>query len=131
MWQFLLGSVLLMASHYVLALVYLEGAVYFGARKRSFVALWAVGAIGVFLLLLYWSSDPSYARETRPFAFFIVMLWIVAVPVMVLSAVSLLLNRVRRLAMQQVLIVGTAAVAVFFWPLFALYSVCASGLDCL
>jgi hypothetical protein len=88
-----------MLPFYLLALVYLEGAVYLVARKPKFLVLWASGAIALLLFIEYWYSGPSYARETRPLAYFGVMLWIVGVPVAVLSAASLLLVRARRIAL--------------------------------
>lgn len=131
MWQFLLGSVPFMAPFYLLALVYSEGAVYLVSHRPRFLWLWAVGAIGLLLYLEYWSTGPSYVLETRPFAFFLVMLWIVSVPVAVVSATSFLIARVRRHVVQQILILATSAAVVFFWPEFALFSVCTSRLDCL
>lgn len=131
MWQFLLGSTWFMAPLYLLAIVYLEGAVYLVRRQWGLLALWACGAIISLLILEYLSSGPSYIRETRPLASLSVMLWIVGVPVAVLTGASFLLVRVRGLAIRQVLVLVTAIVVVFSWPGFALYSVCASGLDCL
>jgi hypothetical protein len=120
-----------MAPFYLLGLFYSEGALYFVSRRPRLLALWILGTIGFLLYIEYWSSGPSYAREARPVLSFFVMLWIVSVPVGILSAASLLIRRARRRAVQQMLVLVAVTLVVFFWPLFALHSVCASGLDCL
>jgi len=130
MWQFLLGAVPFMAPFYLLALAYLEGAVYL-SRGLRYLAPWTLAAIAVLLCIEYWFSGSSYVREAHPLLSFLVILWIVSVPVLALSAASLLILRVGRHAARQILILGTVALVVFFWPWFALHSVCASGLDCL
>lgn len=131
MWQILLGSAKFMTPFYVFAIAYAEAAVCVFARRLRLLVLWAAGAIAVLMFLEYWTSGPSYVHETRPLAEFIMFLWIVSVPVALLSAVALLATHAKRVAVQQALIILTATATVFFWPAFALYSVCASGLDCL
>lgn len=130
MWRLLLNAASVMLPLYVVAILYSEVAAYLAARRLAILALWASGAIGAIVLLQYWAVDPSFERQSRTVLFFGVTLWNAAIPVIILTAALLFIVRMRNLVSRQLLIIALAGLAVFFWPVFALISWCASDLYC-
>jgi hypothetical protein len=113
------------------ALVFVEVAAYFGSRR--FLRLLVFTGIVVFALLAvldYVTQPTSYAMQTRPIAYFFVVAWTVAVPLTVLSVGAYLLGKLRPKVWRHVGLCLLSVGVIAALPIFALWSICASGVDC-
>ncbi len=114
------------------ALVFAEVSLYFAARRWfRVVVLIGVATCGSLVVLDYALQPPSYAMQVQPVAYFLVILWVIGVPLAILSAAALLLAQVawpiwRHLGL---LLISVGVIAAL--PLFGLWSMCASGVDCI
>jgi hypothetical protein len=112
-------------------LVFVELSAYCASRK-SFRLQFSVGAVAfvLFVILQYAIQGTSYAMQTRPFAYFLVVAWVTATPLVALSLGAALLVKLRAPVWRQlglaVLSLGVTAA----YPIFALWSICTSGVDC-
>ena len=113
------------------ALIYAE-AVAFCAAQRWRLAQLSIGLVTFSgLVILQYATQPSsYALQTRPFAYFLVIIWVTFVPVAVLSVGAHLLGRADAPILRHVGLAALAVTVIAALPLFALWSLCASGLDC-
>jgi len=118
----------------LIAIVFCEGAVLLLIKRRyAALGLCALATVCLLFALWVWSEAPWQWRVSpeRDVAPYLLGLWLVAVPVAALSASSFALARLRRPLWRHMGALVVSVAAVSFYPFFALYSVCATGLDCL
>ena len=109
-----------------------EGAMWLFVRERYVTqAVLALLLAALLSAAWLWVESPSFAFEQRPFASTAVVAWMVAVPVALLSIVSLALVKLSRAGWRHFGVVIFCAVLVGVYPLFVLLSVCWSGIDCI
>ena len=114
------------------ALLYAEFSAYWAARRLVRPRLVVAALLFVVLLVLqYWTQPTSYATQTRPLAYFFVVVWVTLVPLVALSIGAHLLARVSHAAIRQVGLFVLAGGVIAALPVFALWSICASGVDCI
>jgi hypothetical protein len=89
------------------------------------------GGLFVGLLVLQYSTQPtSYAMQTRPVAYFLVVVWVTLVPLVALAVGGHLLARVQQTVLRHLGLSALAAGVIAALPVFALWSICTSGVDC-
>jgi hypothetical protein len=109
-----------------------EGALHFAGRNRTraefiLCALVIAGSIAIW----YFTQPVTSPRLFRPGAYFLYVAWIMAVPAALLTIVSHALARSRFRLVKHGGVALSAAMLAPAWPIFGLYSICASGLDCI
>ncbi len=116
----------------LVALIFCELALLLLGQKRYAhqVALAAVTALVLFGLW-FWYETPWKLFPGRKVASSLLGFWTVVVPVVVLSALSLGASRFERPVVKHLVVLVVCPIVVYAYPLFALMSVCASGLDCI
>lgn len=117
---------------FVMSFTFAKALSYIIAQKPYWmqlaaVALTFIGSIGVW----YLTQPATNPRVLRPFAYFLFVVWIVAVPLALLAVLSYMASRVRSPLLRNAALVVVAAAVSFVWPFFALSSLCNSGLDCI
>ena len=122
----------LLLALFVAALVYAEVAVYCVAHKHRVIHAAVAAIVLIAALVLDYTYTPvSWAQENKPVSYFLVNVWLFAAPLVAMSAASLLVAKLDRAIGRHMVIVLLAAALTLVWPIFALYSVCASGVDCI
>jgi len=113
-------------------LLFVEVSAYCAARK-FFRLQFSIGAVAFVVLLVFqYATQPmSYAMQMRPYAYFFVLAWVAAVPLVVLSLGAALLAKIGSSAWRQVGLTILSLVVIIALPIFALFSICASGVDCI
>jgi len=99
-----------------------------GLWAEIILALSFSGALAVFLQLV---NSSSWAAEQRPIMLAVVNSLTALLPAVVLVGANQYIARIKQLAIKHSALFGVTIVTMFFWPLWALYVTCASGLDCL
>ncbi len=124
--------VLLLWPLLVGALVFAEVSLFCAARGwfRA-VVLIGVATCGLLVVLDYALQPLSYAMQMRPVAYFLVIVWIAGVPLAILSAAALLLAQVNAPIARHLGILVISVVVIAVLPLFGLWSICTSGVDCI
>ena len=113
------------------ALSFVEVSAFCAARKFFRFQLLIGAAAFVSCVVLFYATDPpSYAKLTRPFAYFLVVVWVTAIPLVALSAGATLLVKVRATVWRQLGLTALSVGVIAALPFFALMSICASGVDC-
>ena len=114
------------------ALVFAEVCLYCAVRRwfRA-VVLIGVGTSTLLVVLDYALQPLSYAMQMRPVAYFLVIVWIAGVPLAILSAAALLLAQVNGPIARHLGILAISVVVIAVLPLFGLWSICMSGVDCI
>ena len=114
------------------AWLFVEVTAYFGSRRslRFLVLAWAI--VSTLLVIVDYATQPtSYALQTRPVAYFALVARTVVVPLTVLSVGAYLLGKIERAAWRQPSLCLLALVVTAALPIFALWSACAGGVDCI
>jgi hypothetical protein len=115
----------------LIALAFCEAALLLLDQKRyALQAVLAAVTVGVLLALWFWFETPWRLFPERKVTTSLLGFWTVAVPVVVLSALSFGASKVTRPFFKHLVILLICPIVVYAYPLFALMSVCASGLDC-
>ena len=107
---------------------YAEFSAYCVGRISSRAS--AVIGIVVMMMLVVALFEMSYAPQTQPLAYFLVMVWIVAVPLGIVGLVSRLLTRADPPIWTHVGLVVVSVLATGIWPIFSLWSICTIGVGC-
>ena len=114
------------------ALVFVEVAAYFGSRRSlRLLVFTGVVVFGLLAILDYATQPTSYAMQTRPIAYFLVVVWTVAVPLTVLSVGAYLLGKLKPAVWRHLGLCALSVAVIVALPIFALWSICASGVDCI
>ena len=114
------------------ALVFAEVCLYCAVRKwfRA-VVLIGVATCTLLVVLDYALQPLSYAMQMRPVAYFLVIVWIAGLPLAILSAAALLLAQVDAPIARHLGVLVISVVVIAVLPLFGLWSICMSGVDCI
>ena len=123
---------LTVSIYFLIAIVFCQSSVLLLRDERfaaqSVIALGVACVLFVFWFLL---ENPWQDFPDRNVASVLLGLWIVTVPIAVLSVLSFGFSRLRHAFWRHLGVrLGSAAV-VYLYPWFVLLSVCASGLDCI
>jgi hypothetical protein len=114
------------------ALVFVEVAAYFGSRRLLRFLVFTGAAVFALLTILDYATQPtSYAMQTRPVAYFLVVAWNVAVPLTVLSVGAYQLGKVKPAVWRHLGLCLLSVAVIAALPIFVLWSACASGVDCI
>ena len=116
----------------LIALVFSEAALLLLEQKRyALQAVLAALTVGVMLALWFWFETPWTLFPERKIAVSLLGFWTVAVPIVVLSALSFGASKLTSPVFKHLVILLIGPIVVYAYPLFALLSVCASGLACI
>lgn len=116
----------------LIAIVFSEGAVFF-FRERLYAAqtVIALGAVCVLFASWFLLENPWQVLPERKVATTMLGLWIVAVPIAVLSILSFGFSKLQHAFWRHLGVLLSSAAIVHVYPWFVLFSICASGLDCI
>ena len=103
----------------------------FGQKRYAHQLVLASVTALVLLGLWFWYETPWKLFPDRKVAASLLGFWTAAVPVVLLSALSFGASRFKRYVMKHLVILLVCPIVVYAYPLFALMSVCVSGLDCI
>jgi len=113
-------------------LVFVEIAAYFASRGLLRLQVFTSVSVLALLVLLEYAIQPrSYAMQMRPIAYFLVYAWTMAVPLAVLSAGAYLLSKTDAAVWRHIGLLALSVAVIAVLPIFALWSICASGVDCI
>ena len=124
---------MLSVSIYLLiAIVFCEGSVLL-LRDRLFAAQAVVALSAVCVLFVSWFflENPWQVLPERKVAITLLGLWIVAIPIAVLSILSFGFSKLRHAFWRHLGVLLSSAAIAYIYPWFVLLSICASGLDCI
>lgn len=121
-----------MYPFWIVALAYAQFALFCSRRRLVKWLIFVAVAVVIGLMVLEdRTAGPSGAKENWPIATLLVGIWVMTVPVAILSGGALAISRLTKELWRQVSLIFLVLLTMFFWPIFALFSVCASGIDCL
>jgi len=102
-----------------------------GQKRYAHQAVLASVTALVLLGLWFWYETPWELFPDRKVAASFLGFWTAAVPVVLFSALSFGASKFKRQVLKHLVILLICPIVVYAYPLFALMSVCASGLDCI
>ena len=129
--EFLTSSVVHMLPYYLLAFVVGELLLLLKERRGLLPEIILALILCVVITILGQFQMHSWAAEHRPMLLATVNFLIVMLPVILFVGANQYIVRISNFAFKHGALLAIVVVTMFFWPLWALYVTCASGLDCL
>jgi hypothetical protein len=116
---------------FLVLIAVIEAMSYSLATKGSASQLLVGGVLGfVAVCYLFFWEAPNLAREMTPLLLAVNDLIIVGVTLILFSTVTRFVAKISNSVFKHLVLGLVAFVSAMVWPLFALYTSCATGLDC-
>jgi hypothetical protein len=114
------------------AIVFSEASLLLLSDERfAAQSILALGTVCVLFLSWFLVEDPWHVVPDRKITTVLLGLWTVSGPVIVLSVLSFAFSRLRHPLWRHLGVLLASVAVVYLYPMFALLSVCASGIDCI
>lgn len=121
-----------MWPYYILAFAIGELLLYMRETKTLFLEISIAFAITIaFTALGQHLGLNSGSAANRPLLLAAVNFSSIFMPLAIFVVANQLLIRIKGITLKHVSLMAVTLVTVFFWPAWALYITCASGLDCM